>query len=341
MAHTPIFVVGTGRSGTTILYRSLGCHPDIHTFPREMRFTIDPGGLSDLVDGLTNRYHPAQAREAIYNYERLMRVYLAEPARAPYRGFDMPAWIGEPYYTNRLNQFIDECVDFEFKGEAWQISPQNDGRLIGFAKQITKTRQKVLGGRQAPFHLTLPRPALKCGKFFSDRQQLIKLTSEFINDLFCYAAQRHHKSTWCEKTPQHLLTLDFIWELFPESRIIHIKRDPRGVAYSLTKQFWAPSEYEKACRYLQPVYQRWQGLKTQLKLDGGRYLEIKLEDFSVDPTNCLAEIAEFCSLKDDFEDLPAIDPQKVTYWQEKLGAEERSVANQILTPFVAEMGYEA
>ena len=48
-----IFVTGTGRSGTWILYRALGCHEAIHILPREMRFIIDPDGLMDLVDALT------------------------------------------------------------------------------------------------------------------------------------------------------------------------------------------------------------------------------------------------------------------------------------------------
>ena len=123
--HPPIFVVGTGRSGTTILYKSLGCHTAVHTFPREMRFLIDPHGLMDLVDGLTTRYHPVGAREVIYEFERLMRVYLAEPAREPFRGFEMPAWIGEPHYTNQLDQFINQIVDREFKGFAWQMETPN------------------------------------------------------------------------------------------------------------------------------------------------------------------------------------------------------------------------
>lgn len=48
---SPVFVGGTGRSGTTILARLLGSHPNFHLIPIEVRFLVDPGGLCDLVNG--------------------------------------------------------------------------------------------------------------------------------------------------------------------------------------------------------------------------------------------------------------------------------------------------
>ena len=50
-AVSPVFVGGTGRSGTTIVARLLGSHPDYYMIPIEVRFLVDPGGLCDLVSG--------------------------------------------------------------------------------------------------------------------------------------------------------------------------------------------------------------------------------------------------------------------------------------------------
>ena len=50
----PIFVGGTGRSGTTIVAQILDAHPRMHMIPIEVRFIVDPGGLCDLVAGRTD-----------------------------------------------------------------------------------------------------------------------------------------------------------------------------------------------------------------------------------------------------------------------------------------------
>ncbi len=49
----PIFVGGTGRSGTTITSGLLGRHPDLKRLRTETKFISSTGGLCDLVEGRT------------------------------------------------------------------------------------------------------------------------------------------------------------------------------------------------------------------------------------------------------------------------------------------------
>ncbi len=60
----PIFVGGTGRSGTTIAGRLLGHHRDVgSTNPRELRFIASTGGLADAFAG---RCTPADVAHNVY-----------------------------------------------------------------------------------------------------------------------------------------------------------------------------------------------------------------------------------------------------------------------------------
>jgi hypothetical protein len=49
----PVFVGGTGRSGTTVTGRLVGLHPSYHGITTEVRFLSAKGGLCDLVNGRT------------------------------------------------------------------------------------------------------------------------------------------------------------------------------------------------------------------------------------------------------------------------------------------------
>ena len=65
-APSPVFVAGTGRSGTSRIADIIGEHPLIHRIPMETKFLIDPGGLRDLADALTDRYDPTVGEDALH-----------------------------------------------------------------------------------------------------------------------------------------------------------------------------------------------------------------------------------------------------------------------------------
>jgi hypothetical protein len=305
-----------------------------------MRFLVDPDGLLNLIDALTLRYHPVLASEALYRFERLMRVYAANPDRAPYMGFDFPGWLGDGSYWEKVDQFCDKVIDVEYKGKSWQVETHHEGRLVAYARRLQRFRYSMGRKPYLPYKVTLPRNELKLVKYFPDRNQLISEASQFVDDLFLNAACSAGKKTWCEKTPQNLMNLDFLWELFPQSVAVHIVRDPRGVAYSLTKQEWAPSDLEGTSLMLRNVYSRWFELKKAIDFSQYRYLEIKLEDFAASPRAFLSKFAEYCGIEDQFTNLPEIHSDRVNYWKDVMDPDEIQLVNGILGPYIAQLGYE-
>ncbi len=47
----PVFIGGTGRSGTTVMGELVGARADLSFVPIELRLHVDPGGLTDLASG--------------------------------------------------------------------------------------------------------------------------------------------------------------------------------------------------------------------------------------------------------------------------------------------------
>ena len=73
-APSPIFVAGTGRSGTSQLAHILGEHPQIHRIPIETRFIVDPGGLKTTVDLTDKRYVQVRAEDLAANWPEQRRA---------------------------------------------------------------------------------------------------------------------------------------------------------------------------------------------------------------------------------------------------------------------------
>jgi len=336
-----IFIGGTGRSGTGILHEALGCHEAIFALaPGEMRFLLDPDGLIDLADALTVRYSPVRAREALFRFERLMNVYLTDPHKAPYKDYDLPRCVGGEYYFRRVDEFSDELTDLEYEATDLQVEPEHN-KFMGWAREVQRNLKKLpfLASTHTHTRLSMPRTKLKVVKYFPDRTRLMEVAATFVDDLFRHAAQQRRKETWCEKTPLNILYKDFLWELLPENAIIHIKRDPRGVVYSLTKQFWAPHDVRGACLFLKGMYDHWFHLKSKIDLDKHRYLEVKLEDLAASPRAVLEKITSLCGVDNTFRNLPDIRLDKVDYWKEEMPKADRELVTTMLGSYVEMMDY--
>lgn len=335
-----IFIGGTGRSGTGILYRALGCHPDVYSLPSEMRFLVDPDGLMRLVDALTKDYSPVQAKEALFRFERLMRRDLTTPQHPPFLSFDFANWLGQEHYWQRLDQFCSDLVAVEYTSTRAPAELNQQGKLaqsIGLVKRIVPGLKEEIPHRTT---FNWPRTDVKEVKYFRNRSELVTLAAAFVDDLFLHVAHEAGKQTWCEKTPQNIYHPHFLWELFPDSVFIHIKRDPRGVVFSIINQLWGPDDVGEACLFVKDMYDRWFDIERTIDPRAYRYLELKVEDLGTAPRRTLEEVAAFCGLENRFENLPDITMDKINYWQQMMTQQEIDLVNRSLGAYIEKMGYE-
>jgi hypothetical protein len=174
---SPIFVGGTGRSGTTIAGELLGARADVALVPCELRFHVDSAGLPDLAAGeiTVDRF----AR-------RLRRVWWERP------------------------------------------SSRNGPRGLGVIATRPQMRQAI--GRLRERHPEDPWGA--CGAF--------------MDEMIRPFARTAGATTWAEMSPPNACRMDSLCRMFPNARIVHMVRDGRDVASSVTRRHWGPNDIESA-----------------------------------------------------------------------------------------------
>ncbi len=258
---SPIFVAGTGRSGTSQLADILGEHPQIHRIPIETRFIVDPGGLRDLADALTIRYDPFVGEDALRRLSDLLTVRLVG-RRDRDRGHTVPVAIGERHYWDAVGRLWPELVAGTFD------------------ESVPAAGSGHAGWPAGPFEPGSHRRVVP--RYFGDRRELVGILRRTVDTMFGGAAADAGKPTWCEKTPFNLLCMDFLWELIPEATVVHIKRHPVAVVASHVDQPWAPPTVDGVLAWLKPVYERWLAWKTTVDLTDRRYVEVRAEDLAAD-----------------------------------------------------------
>jgi hypothetical protein len=89
-----------------------------------------------------------------------------------------------------------------------------------------------------------------------------------------------------DKTPSHAASLARIFQDFPDARVVHIVRDPRDTAVSLSHMPWASASLWANAAFCE--IERRQVAKYR-----DRILQIRLEDLLVEPRSTMAAVLDF------------------------------------------------
>jgi hypothetical protein len=118
-----------------------------------------------------------------------------------------------------------------------------------------------------------------------------------VRTLYASYARRHGKERYGDKTPNHVLSLPYLSEAFPEARFIHLIRDGRDVTCSFMARGIGPRDgVEGAIRWKRAVAS---GRRDGARLGPDRYLEVRYEDLVADPEGHIKGIAAFIDLDYD------------------------------------------
>ncbi len=201
---TPVFVGGTGRSGTTVMGDLLGNHPDVRTStPIEIKFLSNRSGLLDVVFGREDLPNKKKDSVSIFHY----RTYRKRRQR------------------EKEKQAI---ILAEFEEQVWNKwwdidAPPPHGR--GLTSGISRPNLERL--------MTSLRRDLRINRIWAARRFMKK----FIALQYDAGAEKY----WVETTPMNIPTADKLLKIFPNALFITMVRDPRDVIASLLTKNWGPT----------------------------------------------------------------------------------------------------
>jgi len=251
----PIFIGGTGRSGTTILGDLLGAHPAIAlSKPTEIKFLSNAPGLINRTFG--NRASVEPEPISIFHprarYQRMKRL--------------------REKRLRSVEEFLS-IVDQRW----WKIdapAPHGPGLIEGLTREEWD--------------------ALTSELLNSFPKNPARASAAFLNKYIRAQANWNGERYWVETTPFNIREADRISSLLPQSRFIHMARDPRDVIASLLTMNWGPSTALEGIAWVEERLTA--GHHALSAIDPQMVLHLSLEDLISDGPGTISSILNFLSL---------------------------------------------
>jgi hypothetical protein len=178
--------------------------------------------------------------------------------------------------TQFFNKTNFTQLDKELKSPNWKTSVYNH------LKTLTLSGQPIID------LYNLSHKEIIC--YLKDKQPCIQVTLEVLCDIY---AKKHGKIRWIEKTPNHILHLAKIRELYPKAKIIRIIRDPRDSAMSMARLPWTSHSFIENCF----LWKKWYINSIKFIQSDKQTLEIRYEDLVIEPKKTLDLVCDFCDIE--------------------------------------------
>lgn len=290
--NRPVFIGGTGRSGTSIMGDLLGSHPDFHFPAHENKLIVERGGLRDLVEILPRNVDILRRHFAIVHFlNRALKMQQFGFANA-----ELNQALSEMCRQGTSYQVAFDQLQRQNPGIQGSIHaigvrfglPQYEKHLNDFlGKLIAHTDENGIvdtDGLLKPFFLV---------RNLSE-DELLDHARTFLFGLYC----QDESHRWGDDTPSNALNLDFLFRLFPKAKFIHMMRDPADTVSSYTKQVWFPNDPALAANQIASMLLRTEALEAELP--EGSVLNLRMEDLVRDRDASLQRIADFLGVENRF-----------------------------------------
>ena len=192
-------------------------------------------------------------------------------------------------------------------------------------------------------------------QFGMGREEVLENVKTFFLSFHHHYCAMTGKTRWVDKTPNYVMHLDFINEMFPNCKVIHVIRDGRDVVASC-KEMWGKKGFYQGVRDWLGAIEK--ARKASRWLGEERYYELRYEDLVVEPRRELKAITDFLGeewneallehtshahpttkFKSYQRPLMPIDNTRVGLWQQRLNWYERLLATIGFKHTLRDLGY--
>jgi hypothetical protein len=308
---TPAFVVGVGRSGTTLLVNLLGSHPSLSPI-YETSFVKNLLSLCEWSCWFWSKSWSRRASGVLPGYVEHLFKIRCEKYRRKCDEF------------KRIQERSKKNAAAPGRRQAYESFPFQDERILFSTTDLIKEADELTRALQA-------RP-LTDGEVYG-------LARAGLDRLFESHCARAGKPYWVNKTPRLLLRPDLLGKLYPNAKCIHIVRDGRDVAASFRTLSWGPKNIATAAR-------RWKNrLAARKRIDSARlhYMELHYEDLIRSPEETLDRVLKFLGLPSGAGDILKsfnVYDHRVGAWRDRLGPAEKKIFDREAGDLLIELGYE-
>jgi hypothetical protein len=316
---------GSGRTGTNITKKILSQHYCVASLPFEYRFIIDPGGVIDFYNSLSLTWSPYYADKKIKDLEdfllnlskktfiksilgRIIKVinkdgkFLSPPK---YYGWELDKWI--PNYSLHVKTLIDDLQEFDYSA-CWPG-----------AKQYTFNTRLYFSKHKKKKELAVP---------------LSKFLTSCVNDLL----KSQSKEVFVDDNTWNFLFAKEMYDLIPNSKLIHIKRDPYDVISSLITQRWSPANIESTSLWYKSILDCW--FEKKATVPSEFLYESRFETLMQNTEEELNNICNFMNIPFESKMLDVnLGKANIKRWKTDLSKKDIYVIDSILGDLRIKLGY--
>jgi protein-tyrosine sulfotransferase len=147
-----------------------------------------------------------------------------------------------------------------------------------------------------------------CASYGRPREEVVAAARRFVSDLMEGYARSKGKERWAEKTPDNILYIDFLLELFPDAKVLWLVRDGLDVALStsvVSEERKGVSKFHEEKVSFGPGvpavgntpfaailrWRHWNQLLGRRLLERA-HLKVSYERLVKDPANVMSEVCE-------------------------------------------------